>query len=450
MALLPAGYVFPNAARVGVEFTHLDNQVGSSNGTLVPISDWDNHKERVAVEPTATTWNYRSEGRVHADVPLFDVWHSQTQFYGSDDNYRYDNDSVYGPDGRYDQTTHILGAETRLLNESGFTAGLTYERDEFSSFSSFSDQKLASTLAGGYAQQEFKNQRFSLIPALRYDYNKNFGNVWNPRLTGIYRAAPYWTVSSNIARSYRAPSFNDQTYQNPNPPAFFSNPNIRPETAWTYDLGNEWKPAKNHSVKVVAFYTKMQDRIVGIDTNGDGLADTNGNEARAELNGVEFENRSVWGRVTQWSNYTYQRSRGNDPAKLNSTVYTDIPLTPQHMFNIGLDVMAPGEFLVSNVVQYVGSQYQLLARTGIKLASYALWNARVSKKSKALRSSPPRTIFWIGITRKDSDSTHRPTRPRSIQCQVATMRRGLASSFCKQPTKKISVRMVFLTEVIPL
>ncbi len=375
------GYIFPNSARVGVQYSNVDSETGVPQGTSVPISDWDGHKEQAAANPTKRSAHQRDEGRATVDVPLTESWRTQTLFFGSDDNFSIDQ-SIDPFETPYAQTAHVLGAESRLLSEYGFTAGISYERDE--SRNSLYSQK-AVTMAGGYLQQEFKTARLSLIPALRFDNNTNFGNVWNPRLTAIFHAAPTWTVSSNIARSYRAPSFFDQYYDS-NPGAvhpYMSNRNVRPETSWTYDLGNEWKPRSNFDMKAVGFYTTIRDRIVGIDTNGDGFDDTNGNASKAELVGVEFEEKATWGRFTKWENYTYQRSRGYDANKPGSTIYSDIPYAPQHKFNIGLDITGPSQTYLSNVVQYVAKQYNAAARTDVELPSYAVWNMRLAKKFKA-------------------------------------------------------------------
>ncbi len=361
--------------RLGLEGSGFSHEVGVPQGTNVPIEDWDGTKERAAANPTKRSKREREEGRVHVDVPMETVGEIKSTLYGSRDVYAVNKSAGGFFDPDYDQTAHVLGGDVRFIGAAGLTAGVSYERDENKN-TALPEWKHVTNEAG-YAEYNFDWEKLTLIPAVRYDHNSNFGGVTNPRLSAVFQATKKWILSANVARSFRAPSFFDLFFDSP--PTYASNRDLKPEKAWTYDVGNEFKFNPQSNVKVVGFYTNITDRIAGVDRDGDGIKETNDNVSDSVLAGAEVEARTRVGFVVPWGNYTYQRSKS--PAT-NKSHFVDNPLNPHHLANIGLDFELPAQITFTNLVRYVGKQYSSEDRKGTLLPSYAVWNARVAMKFK--------------------------------------------------------------------
>ena len=67
-------------------------------------------------------------------------------------------------------------------------------------------------------------------------------------------------LRASVARSYRAPTFNDLYW----PASAFvaGNPNLQPEKAWSYELGGEKKFGDLAIFKVAGFYRDVTDLIL--------------------------------------------------------------------------------------------------------------------------------------------------------------------------------------------
>lgn len=107
-----------------------------------------------------------------------------------------------------------------------------------------------------FLQSEWASERWSVIPALRYDHieldarpsagyrlqpSSLTASSWSPKLGVIWRAAPSWSVFGNWAAGFKAPeplqlnnSFEMLVGQ---PYRLIPNPNLRPERSQTLELG---------------------------------------------------------------------------------------------------------------------------------------------------------------------------------------------------------------------
>jgi len=366
------GFSFSNGSRISLQVSQLDHDAGSPTGTAVPVSQWDGRRERLSADLTESNEKERTDGRLNIFLPVLNGGQIKSTFYGSDTQLENLNSS--SGSGNFRQDIHILGNDTRFIGTEGTTIGATYNRDEFRS--TFVGIPPAITDVGVYAQQEFNGDKFEFIPALRYDYHSNSGIQVNPRLTMLYIPSEIWTLSANVARSFRAPSFND-LYSDFG--TFVANRSLKPETAWTYDLGQTFFLPDQGVIKMTGFYTLMQDRIAGVDTDGNALNgnETNDNISKAELMGAEFEFNFKTGAMTHQGNYTYQRGQG----ARNSTTskFLLFSLLPQHLANYTNKIKLPSKLTLLNSIRFQGPQYSGVGRTGLKFDPFTVWNIRLTK-----------------------------------------------------------------------
>jgi outer membrane receptor for ferrienterochelin and colicins len=94
---------------------------------------------------------------------------------------------------------------------------------------------------------------------LRYDHHSVFQDQFDPR-AGLLLRLPWDTrLRASVARSYRAPTFDDLYWPED---AFASgNPSLKPERAWSYELGAEKRCGRLAFVKAAGFYRSAKDLI---------------------------------------------------------------------------------------------------------------------------------------------------------------------------------------------
>lgn len=369
---LSSGYSFGGGARVGLEVQSSNHESGNPKGTGVPVSEWNGTRERTPAEPNAYTRQENTLARVRGEVPVADLGTLKSVVFLGHQDYR--SYARHGAASFFDQINRIAGNDTRFRFFNGLTIGGSYERDDQDTVGS---DPVHVTNWAAYAQHEWKLGNLSLIPAVRHDEHSEFGGVTNPRFTAIYAATPWWSVSANAARSFRAPSFLELFFKSPF--GFNGNPDLDPERAWTYDLGNRFRVLGREDVAVTAFFTKIDDRIAA------GLS-TYENVDQAEIKGIELEASGIFGPIHHRLSYTALDARGTSGAR---SEFVPLRLTPRQTASASL-TWRPGRVAFTNEVRYVGEQFRLDDERGARLPAYGVWNARVD-----LRAGPAE--FAVGV-----------------------------------------------------
>ena len=126
-----------------------------------------------------------------------------------------------------------------------------------------------------FIQHRFQGDTFSTELGLRRDQNQQFGgqNSWSGTLT--LPMNPDNELLLSYSESFRAPTFNDLYYPD------FSNPDLTPETARSYEL--QWRSQLNDSARLEAslYRTDLEDAIIF------GSNSRPQNVASARINGFE-------------------------------------------------------------------------------------------------------------------------------------------------------------------
>jgi outer membrane receptor protein involved in Fe transport len=360
-------------ASVTVDASYTENQVGDPQGTSVPFDQWNGRRERQAVNATAGVEQFTSLGRVKARTPLGGDRVLESQFYGSAQNYRYFLDTSLPASFTVDNG--IFGNDTRLMWGERVLTGFSYERDGRRADGRVTGHVVT---AGAYAQYTLGGEAWTASPAVRYDHNKNFGVAWNPRLTAAARAGG-WKGSLNAARSFHAPTLS-QLFENfpafpPFAGPFEGNPDLRPEIAWTYDVGVERDMGKSGTLRATGFYTRLTNRIYGA-TDPFPAANRNLNGPRAEISGVEGELRAAGGPLSFEGSYVYTRALGNTSFRSRFDV---LPYSPKHAVLGRWTWTGPRAWAASVAGRYASRQFADPGETGTKVPSYTVWGARIAK-----------------------------------------------------------------------
>ncbi len=125
-----------------------------------------------------------------------------------------------------------------------------------------------------YAQDEWRpNDKWLLVPALRYDYSNRFGGRISPKFGGTYFADDTLRFKMNIGTGYVTPglmelNYNfrmfDNVFMGPHL-GFVSfywvgNPDLQPEKSFNFEIGAE-KDWSDGMMKVTCFYNEIKDYI---------------------------------------------------------------------------------------------------------------------------------------------------------------------------------------------
>ncbi|ENO88623.1 TonB-dependent receptor domain-containing protein [Thauera linaloolentis] len=203
------------------------------------------------------------------------------------------------------------------------------------------------------------NDAFTLTAGVRYDDHDVFGDHISPRLYGVYKVAPQWTVKGGVSTGYKTPK-TTQLYdgivgfggQGTSP--MYGNPNLEPETSRNTELAVYWNHPAGHNFNATVFRNDFEDKIAN-QPCGPGTpqacasageyADIGYNPGtnratnidKVVIQGVELAGR--WQIADNWAlrgNYTYTDSEQKSGAQKG------LPLnyTAKHMFNTTLDWQA--------------------------------------------------------------------------------------------------------------
>lgn len=374
------GYSFSNAARISVDAAYIDHEIGTPNGTPVPFDQWDGEKEKRPNSSTSRVENKHGETRIKAIYPFAKAGTVQSVVHYSRDLYKLRLSPSADPLSTFDN--RIIGNDTRFIFTNGVTVGGSYGRDERRALTQLPHH---ATNWGAYLQDQISWRKVDISPAIRFDQHGTFGNQYNPRLSVVYHALPDWQLSANAARSFRAPTLVDLYVVATDPffPAFdfFGNPNLKPEIAWTYDVGTRLSVNDGATISLTGYYSRIEDRITPVDSDGNGFNDTLRNLSTAELVGAEVELKAQTGPFSHRANHAFQRAKGSSAT---SAKFVPLRLTPKHIANYELAWAGKRGLQLINILQYVAKQFEFDGERGNRLPSYTLWHARVQQKIKFL------------------------------------------------------------------
>jgi iron complex outermembrane receptor protein len=98
----------------------------------------------------------------------------------------------------------------------------------------------------------------TVYPGLRIDYYSNFGTAANPSISGSWWIMQRLRLRSAVGRAFRIPTFTELYYRDPNNQG---NSSLKPERAWSEEIGADLIPAKNWLGSLTLFSRQEQNVI---------------------------------------------------------------------------------------------------------------------------------------------------------------------------------------------
>ncbi|MBI4495590.1 MAG: TonB-dependent receptor [Deltaproteobacteria bacterium] len=263
------------------------------------------------------------------------------------------------------QATSLLGSSHLV------TAGLESIQDRVDS-SALGVHR--ATRGAVYLQDEMEILRpLTATLGLRYDHHSIYGGQWNPRGAMLLRLPGDARLRGAVARSYRAPTFDDLYW--PEDAFVAGNRGLRPEEAWSYEIGGEKNFAGRAVLKAAGFLREVDGLILwapGMDGKWRPA-----NIRAAQVWGAEAEVAIVLS--PSWTvplNYSYLYPRDEETGG-------PIPFKPKHILNLGLEYAAPRGIrggLRGRYVRYYLSPLSTMNRDYFVLEARAAYDFKIWEK----------------------------------------------------------------------
>lgn len=293
---LSVGYHFDNGNKLSVDYSKIKEENQKSTTTrkiMVPSKVWQdqvqtiwNNNKRTDYAITYKGSDDRQDWMLRAYKSVFD------KTYKNQNNTRM---TMMGRPGKWTlqapkvdtvkRTLSVIeGKDTfNLSDKNKLTAGFEYRKDQ----SEGTRLKKPSTSLNGadahaafdkadinylaaYVQDEFRpNDKWLIIPSVRFDHSDQFSNKLTSNLAATYNAADDVRIKAVVGQGYKTPTVNDlyifwEMYaSNPGGPGQFyvGNPDLKPEKSLSYELSVEKDWGDRSTVHLGVFRNEVKDLI---------------------------------------------------------------------------------------------------------------------------------------------------------------------------------------------
>jgi iron complex outermembrane receptor protein len=153
-----------------------------------------------------------------------------------------------------------MNARTAILNHATFAVGTEAEHDQLSSARLGGRREWRGAL---YAESAVSlGPRLQLAAGVRDDHASAYGDFLSPSVSASIVATSDLTVRASAARGFRAPTWTERYYTDPNN---VGNPNLLPERFSSAELGGRYTPRAATGIGLtvdVAGFVRRADRLI--------------------------------------------------------------------------------------------------------------------------------------------------------------------------------------------
>ncbi len=245
---------------------------------------------------------------------------------------------------------------------------------------------------GVYVTNVFRpTKRWNIIGSMRLDYDDNYELEFTPQLNVSYVLSKL-TLRATAGRSIRAADYTERyvsfNLENLTPGRSLGNPDLIAESAWSEEIGFDYKISNNWQIKTTAF-ARQSDNLIDFVSRNETVIPNNTNLQSAanyfyatnvtevQTKGIEIES---WLRKTispalqiQWSlGYTYLNTTNEEDV---ISVY--ISSHAKHLLTTNL-ILKANKFDVAINGLYKARNERLASGINAQLApNYQVWNLRL-------------------------------------------------------------------------
>ena len=229
-----------------------------------------------------------------------------------------------GPPPQDEQIIRGLISHSRQAGPHALDAGLQTSFRDVSAPDRIEGGQMSDEQVEAFAKDALRLGRVVATAGARYTWNSRWGNNVSPSLGAAWEPVDAVRLRASVARGFRAPSFKELGWSFGNVSAGYvvnGNPDLQPESSWSYDAAVAWSVARDVVLEVEGFRNDVKNLIdfSTMGTNGQGfLVFQPVNIGSARTQGVES---SVRWNPRSWAlsfGYTWLDARNlNDDLPLN-------------------------------------------------------------------------------------------------------------------------------------
>jgi iron complex outermembrane receptor protein len=138
--------------------------------------------------------------------------------------------------------------------------------------------------SAGYADLDLRSRRATFSAGLREEVIGGYGVVSSPGFSGAFSITPALRASASAGYGFRLPTYVDKYY---NDPTTIANPNLKPESAWSYDGGLTWFARPSLTLTATGFTSRQSNAIDYVRSGGTGPYQAQ-NLTSVDLTGAEI------------------------------------------------------------------------------------------------------------------------------------------------------------------
>ncbi|WP_419565128.1 TonB-dependent receptor plug domain-containing protein [Phascolarctobacterium succinatutens] len=293
---LNVGYKFDNGNELSVDFSKIkeDNQKSSTSRTvMMPGKVWQDKVQTIYNDNKRTDYAITYKGSDDKQDWMFRAYKSVfDKHYMNQNNTRMTMMGKPGAwklqDPKIDTVKRTLsvieGKDTfNLSDKNKLTAGFEYRKDQSEGTrlkkpnTSLADgnahdayDKASINYLAAYVQDEFRpDDKWLIIPSVRFDHSDQFSNKLTSNLAATYNAADDVRIKAVVGQGYKTPTVNDlyifwEMYAaNPGGKGQFyvGNPDLKPEKSLSYELSVEKDWGDRSTVHLGVFRNEVKDLI---------------------------------------------------------------------------------------------------------------------------------------------------------------------------------------------
>ncbi|MCF6189020.1 MAG: TonB-dependent receptor [Cocleimonas sp.] len=247
-----------------------------------------------------------------------------------------------------------------LANSVSLILGANY-REESGKTGSISTEEINNKAV--YANVNKKKGALNLDLTVRHDKHSQAGNRTTGQVASGYDLSTKTTAYASYGTAFRAPNINDLYY-----PGFFGsyagNPNLKPETSKTFEVGLKSRITDNQYLEGSLFHTKISNLISNSGANSQAI-----NIDKATLKGLELGYSGKSNKLSWGADLTLLRTK-NDVTKKR------LLRRPNHKVTLNLGYDVSEKTRLGMDASFVGSREDF----GAKLDDYSLLNLSLNQK----------------------------------------------------------------------
>lgn len=326
---------------------HLYNKNTWDLSEKLSLQSMMTYRETLVMPDTAFTYTYRFDGLAKSASSTSDQLSIEERLdyqYNDQGNLLFGFRAMNSSKGEY---FYSLGStQTIGSNIAESSWDIAAAGDGLFQEKAIRQVRVTETALYGLWNQQWDKKKASLL-GIRYDQSEEFGEVFTPRLTGVYKPGDAWVVKLLMGTAFRQPAFSELYIEG------FGNPNLSPETVTTSEIEVNYLFGNLH-LRTNLFYSEEKDAIALVDNTMPSPASFT-NLIFDNIDGTTFTRGAAFivnyniDTIEFYSNYMFTEGKRDGD-------WDDIERIATHKLNAGVSWLITPEWDLNVRMNFVGKR----------------------------------------------------------------------------------------------